>query len=415
MTTYLGPEMYTPVNDLDYSAAEYGHLQGIPALVTVKVPEGALTDDRAMSLAIEAARQGIRGANPLVGAVITNSAGQVLHIGWHRGAGTPHAEADVLAQARAAGTDMSDAKMYVSLEPCNHTGKTGPCSHAIKEAGISQVFYAYPDRSAQASGGAEYLRSHGVVTTYMREFAEDSYALNERWFISVAEKRPFITVKSASTLDGFIAAADGTSKWITGSQARADGHLIRKRADAVMIGTRTTLLDNPSLDARDISGQRYNKQPLRVVMGETDIPSTYKVCGLGTRDPENYMQVYTHEPRVLLDELYSRGVRHLMIEGGPGMVGLFTGEDLLDELVWYRAPILMGHGKSAMYRLITNTLENAPRLQLDDLGMFPSVRVLGEDTATHLIPSPRSTAKNTPGIRRVLPRFTHKYFPEPRE
>ena len=182
-----------------------------------------------------------------------------------------------------------------------------------------------------------------------------------------------------------------------------------------MIGTRTTLLDNPSLDARDISGQRYKKQPLRVVMGETDIPSTYKVCGLGTRDPENYMQVYTHEPRVLLDELYSRGVRHLMIEGGPGMVGLFTGEDLLDELVWYRAPILMGHGKSAMYRLITNTLENAPRLQLDDLGMFPSVRVLGEDTATHLIPSPRSTAKNTPGIRRVLPRFTHKYFPDPRE
>ena len=128
----------------------------------------------------------------------------------------------------------------------------------------------------------------------MREFAEDSYALNERWFISVAEKRPFITVKSASTLDGFTAAADGTTKWITGSQARADGHLIRKRADAVMIGTRTTLLDDPSLDARDISGQRYKKQPLRVVMGETDIPSTYKVCGLGTRDPENYMQVYTH-------------------------------------------------------------------------------------------------------------------------
>ena len=101
MTTYLGPEMYTPVNDLDYSAAEYGHLQGIPASVTMKIPEGSLTDDCAMRLALKAARQGIRGANPLVGAIITNSTGQVLHVGWHRGAGTPHAEADALAQARA--------------------------------------------------------------------------------------------------------------------------------------------------------------------------------------------------------------------------------------------------------------------------------------------------------------------------
>ena len=126
--------------------------------------------------------------------------------------------------------------------------------------------------------------------------------------------------------------------WFTSTCA--DGHLIRKRADAVMIGTRTTLLDNPSLDARDISGQRY-KQPLRVVMGETDIPSTYKVCGLGTqRDPENYMQVYTYEPRVLLDELYSRGVRHLMIEGGyREWLAYLPGKIILTNLFGTALPI----------------------------------------------------------------------------
>ena len=129
------------------------------------------------------------------------------------------------------------------------------------------------------------------------------------------------------------------------------------------------------------------------------------------------MQVYTHEPRVLLDELYSRGVRHLMIEGGPGMVGLFTGEDLLDELVWYRAPILMGHGKKCKCTDLLPTRWKMPLVcSLMILGCFPSVRVLGEDTATHLIPKPPvALQKNTPGIRRVLPRFTHKYFPEPRE
>ena len=262
MTTYLGPEMYTPVNDLDYSAAEYGHLQGIPASVTVKVPEGALTDDCAMRLALKAARQGIRGANPLVGAIITNSTGQVLHVGWHRGAGTPHAEADALAQARAAGTDLRGASMYVSLEPCNHTGRTGPCSHAIVAAGVRRVRYAYPDTTS-AAGGAVHLRNNGVDAQLMEGFSADSYLLNERWFIAVAKRRPFITAKSASTLDGFIAAADGTSKWITGPAARIDGHLIRHRSDAVMIGTRTTLMDDPTLDARDANGERLGCPPQR--------------------------------------------------------------------------------------------------------------------------------------------------------
>ena len=308
--------------------------------------------------------------------------------------------------------------MYVSLEPCNHTGRTGPCSHAVAEAGISELYYAYSDDTENAAGGAAYLRSQGVTVHAMEEFANASYLLNERWFIAAAERRPFITAKSASTLDGFIAAADGTSKWITGPAARIDGHLIRHRADAVMIGTRTTLMDDPTLDARDANGERFEKQPLRVVMGKTEITENYRVRGLNPpegveADPQNFLQVFTHDPRELLDELYARGVRHLMIEGGPGMVGLFAGEDLIDEMVWYRAPIIMGQGKSAVYRLLVDTLAQAPRLQLDDLGMFPAVRVLGNDTATHLVPAPRGTAQE-PGARRTLPKLDACHAPEPR-
>lgn len=404
------PSVSLPHNDLDYSAAEYGHLAGLPAARTLQLPspEQELSHAEAMTLALQAARQGIRGANPLVGAVITDAHGHLLHVGYHRGAGTPHAEADALAAARAAGTDLTGARMYVSLEPCNHTGRTGPCSHAVAEAGIGELYYAYSDDTENAAGGAAYLRSQGVTVHAMEEFANASYLLNERWFIAAAERRPFITAKSASTLDGFIAAADGTSKWITGPAARIDGHLIRHRADAVMIGTRTTLMDDPTLDARDANGERFEKQPLRVVMGKTEITENYRVRGLNPpegveADPQNFLQVFTHDPRELLDELYARGVRHLMIEGGPGMVGLFAGEDLIDEMVWYRAPMIMGQGKSAVYRLLVDTLAQAPRLQLDDLGMFPAVRVLGNDTATHLVPAPRGTAQE-PGERRTLPK-----------
>ena len=416
----VAPSVSLPHNDADYSAAEYGHLAGLPAARALQLPdpEQALSHADAMTLALQAARQGIRGANPLVGAVITDAHGHLLHVGYHRGAGTPHAEADALAAARAAGTDLTGARMYVSLEPCNHTGRTGPCSHAVAEAGISELYYAYSDDTENAAGGAAYLRSQGVTVHAMEEFANASYLLNERWFIAAAERRPFITAKSASTLDGFIAAADGTSKWITGPAARIDGHLIRHRADAVMIGTRTTLMDDPTLDARDANGERFEKQPLRVVMGKTEIPENYRVRGLNQpegveADPQNFLQVFTHDPRELLDELYARGVRHLMIEGGPGMVGLFAGEDLIDEMVWYRAPIIMGRGKSAVYRLLVDTLAQAPRLQLDDLGMFPAVRVLGNDTATHLVPAPRGTAEE-PGERRTLPKLDACHAPEPR-
>ena len=226
-----------------------------------------LTDTQAMGLALDKARKGVRGANPLVGAVIVDATGQLLATGWHRGAGSPHAEADALAKAREAGINVRGARMYVTLEPCNHTGRTGPCSVAIAKAGIAEVVYAYADTTEDAAGGATYLRSQGI-TVRSGVLENEAYALNARWFAAATGKRPFVTAKIASSLDGYIAATDGTSQWITGEEARTDGHTLRARADAIMVGTGTVQSDNPQLTARTGTGQLTEHQPLRVVVGE---------------------------------------------------------------------------------------------------------------------------------------------------
>lgn len=338
-----------------------------------------LTDSQAMALALNAARCGQRGANPLVGAVVLSPENRVLSVGWHRGAGTPHAEADALAHAHQAGADLRGARMLVTLEPCNHTGRTGPCSHAVAEAGISELIYAYADTTAEASGGADYLRSRGVQVSHGL-LEQEAYELNARWF-AAAGRRPFITAKIASSLDGFIAAADGSSQWITGPESRADGHTLRARADAILVGTGTVKADNPQLTAR-IDGQLAPRQPLRAVMGHT-LPSHSHLAAETLAGKA--LHLATRDPRIAAAELYSRGVRHLMIEGGPTVLSAFLAAGLVDELIWYRAPLLLGAGRAAVTDLGVDTLSQAHHWQLDDLGLQPALRQLGADTATHLL------------------------------
>ncbi|WP_237185328.1 bifunctional diaminohydroxyphosphoribosylaminopyrimidine deaminase/5-amino-6-(5-phosphoribosylamino)uracil reductase RibD [Rothia nasimurium] len=343
-----------------------------------------LTDTQAMGLALDKARKGVRGANPLVGAVIVDATGQLLATGWHRGAGTPHAEADALAQARAAGIDIRGARMFVTLEPCNHTGRTGPCSVAIAEAGIAEVTYAYADTTDDAAGGAAYLRSQGIaVRGGLLE--DDAYALNARWFTAAAGRRPFVTAKIASSLDGFIAAADGTSQWITGEHARADGHALRTRADAIMVGTGTVLADNPQLTARTPEGQLAEQQPLRVVVGESALlEGSHLAQAVNQGSALHYR---THDLTSVLTDLHARGVRHLMVEGGPTLITALIRTNLVDELYWYRAPLLLGAGKPALGDLGINSLNQAGRWQIDPAGQTPALDVLGADTLTRLIPS----------------------------
>lgn len=342
-----------------------------------------LTDTQAMQLALDSARKGVRGANPLVGAVIADATGQLLATGWHRGAGTPHAEADALAQARAAGIDVRGASMFVTLEPCNHTGRTGPCSVAIAEAGIAEVTYAYADTTDDAAGGATYLRSQGI-TVRGGVLEDEAYALNARWFTAAAGRRPFVTAKIASSLDGFIAAADGSSQWITGEHARADGHTLRTRADAIMVGTGTALADNPQLTARTPEGQLAEQQPLRVVMGTSQIPDGHLADAIGDGKA---VHLPTRNPQQTLTELYARGVRHLLLEGGPTLITAFIRANLVDELYWYRAPLMLGAGKPALGDLGITSLNQAGRWELDPAGQTPALDVLGADILTRLIPS----------------------------
>ena len=171
-----------------------------------------LSENSAMSLALEAASQGVRGANPLVGAVICDAEGRFLTAGWHRGAGTAHAEADALANARDRGIDVTGAHMFVTLEPCNHTGRTGPCSHAIADAGIASVTFSEADRTSQASGGAQYLASRGVnVESGLLSTAAQK--LNRRWFDTTSSARPWVSAKSLQLLTAILrqqmAAANG--------------------------------------------------------------------------------------------------------------------------------------------------------------------------------------------------------------
>lgn len=336
----------------------------------------------AVTQALQLARRGVRGANPLVGAVILAPSGEVLATGYHRGAGTPHAEAAALASAAAAGADVRGATMVATLEPCNHTGRTGPCSQAILRSGIARVAYAAADTNDAAAGGAATLAAGGVdVEGGLR--GDESRELNHRWAAAAAAHRPFVTVKTAQTLDGRTAAADGTSQWITSAEARSDAQGLRLRVDAIVAGTGTIRADDPQLTARNPDGSQTEKQPLRVVMGRTPVSSGARVRGTDGR----FVQIPTHDPAVVLAELYGRGVRHLMVEGGGTVAGAFLRAGLADELLAYTAPALLGAGTTAFAGLGIASMAQIQRWRWDSAGGGAAVPV-GPDLRLHLEPLP---------------------------
>ncbi|MGJ9401869.1 bifunctional diaminohydroxyphosphoribosylaminopyrimidine deaminase/5-amino-6-(5-phosphoribosylamino)uracil reductase RibD [Arthrobacter sp. KK5.5] len=340
----------------------------------------------AMAAALEAARRGPRGANPLVGAVILDADGRVRATGHHAGAGTPHAEAAALA---ALGTVPRDEAvrltMFVTLEPCNHTGRTGPCAQAIVDAGIGRVVYATADGTDRASGGAHRLRAAGVDVR-QGPLGAPARELNHRWFAARAAGRPFTTLHLAQTLDGRIAAADGSSQWITGAAARAHSHGVRAAAEAIIAGTGTVLADNPRLTARNPDGTPAARQPLRVIMGNRDVPADAAVCGDG-----NWRHLRTHDPAAALRDLAASGIDHAMVEGGSSIATAFLSADLVDELWLYQAPLLLGSGRNAVGDLGIGTLSSARRLRLDATG-GPSHQLLGDDVVLHLEPLPHQEA-----------------------
>ncbi len=305
------------------------------------------------------------GPNPRVGAVILDSAGVVVGEGFHRGAGTPHAEVDALARAGAL---ARGATAVVTLEPCNHTGRTGPCAQALLDAGVARVVFAASDPNPVAAGGARTLAQAGVDVVG-GVLAEESQALNETWTFAVTHGRPFVTWKAAATLDGRIAAADGTSRWITSSAARTEVHTLRALVDAVLVGTGTVLADDPHLAVRPGDGSAAARQPLRVVMGLRDVPAGSRVLD----DVAPTLALRTHDPAEVLAALRDVDVQHVLLEGGPTVAAAFVRAGLVDAVRWYVAPALLGAGPAALADAGMSTIADALRLRVTE------VVVVGDD------------------------------------
>ncbi len=330
--------------------------------------------------------------NPVVGCVITQK-DRVVGEGWHARAGEAHAEVNALAEA---GDRATGATAYVTLEPCAHHGRTPPCAYALIGAGVSRVVVAMQDPFVEVAGkGIEMLRSEGIkVDVGLMESA--ALALNEGFVNRVTQGRPLVRLKLAASLDGAIAMQNGESQWITGPEARSDVQKLRARSGAIMTGIGTVLADDPSLNVRACNIDTGGLQPLRVVLdsklrmplaaGMLTLPGTTLVCCTGNRNgaslrdagaevrsvPSNEGQV---DVAAVLDMLAQREVNELLVESGPALAGHMLHNKLVDELVIYQAPHIMGSQTKRLIETPTWT-ELADRLTLDVI----DTRRLGADT-----------------------------------
>jgi diaminohydroxyphosphoribosylaminopyrimidine deaminase / 5-amino-6-(5-phosphoribosylamino)uracil reductase len=321
------------------------------------------TEIVAMRRAIALAREPVLPPqpNPRVGCVILSSAGEVVGEGYHRGAGTAHAEQDALAHA---GSAARGSTAVVTLEPCRHVGRTGPCVDALVAAGIRRVVLGQLDPDPVAGGGADSLRAAGVdVEVGVLEC--DATALNREWSFAIRQQRPFVTWKFAATLDGRSAAADGTSQWITGTAARRDVHRLRAACDAILVGSGTVAADNPRLTVRDDADSPLPRrcQPLRVVMGNRELDPAMRVFDASAAT----VMLRTHDPGHALGRLHAAERRHVWLEGGPRLAAAFLAAGLVDEVVAYLAPALLGGGRAAVADLGITTVTGARRFELADV------------------------------------------------
>lgn len=351
-------------------------------------------DQRHMAQALALAERGLYGTtpNPRVGCVLVRD-GAVLAEGWHARAGGPHAEAAAIAEASARGLSLRGATAYVTLEPCNHQGRTPPCARALIEAGVARVVIAMADPNPTASGGMQALREAGI-TVECGLLQAEAEALNPGFIARVTRQRPWVRMKIAASLDGRTALADGRSQWITGAAARQDGHQWRARACAILTGIGTVRDDDPQLNVRDVDTTR---QPLRVVidsrletplsarilqgsktllLSAIDDPAreaAYAVRGVEVERVPSNAQGKTDLPLVL-ETLARRGINELHVEAGAKLNGSLLREGCVDELLIYLAPSVIGDTGLGMFAL-PPLAELAAQQRLQ----FTDVRQIGDD------------------------------------
>lgn len=340
--------------------------------------------------------------NPVVGCVLVKD-DKIVGEGWHEKTGEAHAEVNAL---KAAGDSARAAAAYVTLEPCAHHGRTPPCAQALIEAGIAKVVVALVDPNAAVAGrGLKMLTAAGIDVQIglMQGVAEN---LNRGFLKRVTAARPFVRLKIACSIDGAIAMANGESQWITGQEARNDVQRLRARSGAIMTGIGTVLADDPSLTVRDKAISTRGLQPLRVVLDSTlrmpqsarmlSLPGQTLVCCTGDRDAGEFsganievLSFPAFEKRVDVDavlaELAKRGVNEVLVEAGPELLGNMLERGLVDELVIYQAPHIMG----SQTRRLAETpgwTALADRRELQ----FTDVRRVGADTRLTATLKPRN-------------------------
>jgi len=323
-----------------------------------------LDDKKFMEMALDLAERarGATSPNPLVGAVVVKN-GRVVGRGYHAAAGKPHAEAGAIADA---GKQSQGATLYVTLEPCNHFGRTPPCTHSILAAGIRRVVFAMADPNPDVTGGgAAYLREKGVEVTAGVHAVRA--AQQNDWFVKyIQTKQPFVTAKCAATLDGRIAAKSGDARWVSGEASRAFVHRLRHSMDAIMVGRQTVERDNPSLTARLPDGG--GKDPVRIILDtslgismearvvrQASAAQTWIVCSAGA-DADRISQFESAGVRVLtaatrngwidlaplMRQLGREGITSLLLEGGSKLMGSAFRAGIVDKVIFFYAPKISG-------------------------------------------------------------------------
>ena len=317
------------------------------------------------ALALAQMAEGDTSPNPMVGAVIVDGDGNIVGEGYHHKAGQPHAEINALA---AAGDRAKDATVYVTLEPCSHYGRTGPCCEALIKAGVKRVVSAVTDPNPLVAGrGLNRLREAGIeVTEHVCE--DEAKKLNEKFFFWITHKRPFVSLKYAMTLDGRLAAVGGDSKWITGEEARTYAHYLRKTHDAVLVGKNTVLQDNCELTTRMVKG----KNPIRIVLdSKAAIPlnanilngAAKTIVAVGENAPQYKVMAISRLPEVevlqlpetdgyldlnvLMQQLAAMEITSVLVEGGSEVHGAFIDAGLTERVYAFIAPKIIG-GKEAI-------------------------------------------------------------------
>lgn len=334
---------------------------------TLKMQQWRSTMIEACKLAVQGP---VTGGNPQVGCIILDSTGCVISRGYHKGVGTPHAE--IAALNAAPPERVQGSTVVVTLEPCNRWGRTGPCAQALIKARVGRIVYAASDPSAPINETKQVFKQagieviSGVALDHVKRFLSP-------WLIATQRRLPFVTVKWASSLDGRVAANDGSSMWITGPKARDDAHMHRTQHDCLLVGTGTILADNPRLTARTSTGELYPHQPVVGIIGKRALEPSLRIFS----HPQKPLIFASHNIKTVLETLYKQGHRRVFLEAGPQLLNAFIRQGYADDYLIYMSPTLLGGQHNAISDIAVPTLQNKKELTL------LSVKQLGNDIRVH--------------------------------